>query len=343
MGTIIYYYTFHCNFQALKWCAVSLPHGAYFKYFEVILESIPEDEQLLKQYHRLLGAILDAYHYELDEIFLNEINVVKQPKAILAVPEDDKEGEEEEVMDVQTEKSTVVEEQECGDEIVVKLNYDQSKSLMKTVEEKFIPKLRKYLHLEEKASHKLARMESNGDALIKKIPTTLAYVKLLHKLPACVRKNHMLWVVPTLCSSLNSRMISVRSNVRNTLVKIVEELGPPIFPDIVRSAKATLTRGYQKHVRNFTLLHILKQLKDAFAEKPWFVPIGDLVSMAEDEIFGYMAEDKEINEILKNTPEAKSQNGLQLLHQCALLVSKEKLDLLLKVPVEVGLEFLSFF
>lgn len=261
---------------------------------------------------------------------------MKQPKAVVQEENDTKEADE--VMDVESGNAVVVQEQELSDEIVVKLNYEESKSLMKTVEEKFIPKLRKYLHLEEKASHKLARLESNGDALIKKIPTTLAYVKLLHKLPACVRKHHMLWVVPTLCSSLNSRLVSVRSNVRNTLVKIVEELGPPIFPDIVRSAKASLTRGYQKHVRNFTLLHILKQLKDAFAEKPSFVPVGELVSIAEDEIFGYMAEDKEVSEILKNTPEAKSQNGLQLLYQCALLVSKEKLDVLLKCPIEVHLK-----
>ncbi|CAG7723871.1 unnamed protein product [Allacma fusca] len=321
-----------CSLEAIKWCVVSLPHGAYFKYLESIMESAPDDEQLLKQYHKLLGLVLDGYHYELDDRFLAELETRKQTFG----------GRDTEANDEVEDMETTQESIQTGSKelpvdttsVTVKLNYQESKSLLKVIETKFIPKLRKYLHLEEKTSHKLARASDGEDALVKKIPTTLAYVKLLNKLPDKIRKSHTVWVIPTLCSSLNSRLISVRSNVRNTLMKIVEELGPEVFPDIVKATKAYLVRGFQKHVRNFTLLNILKHLQDTFTLKPHCVPVASLIPIVEDELFGYMSEDKDVREILKNTPEAKSQNGLQLLFYCAKFINQDSLAVLLKCPVE---------
>lgn len=187
--------------------------------------------------------------------------------------------------------------------------------LLKTV---IVPKLRKYLNFEEKATHKLSKAEKKvDDDVILKIPCTLALVKLLKKLPRNEGETSIRSIIPCLCAGLRNELYSTRHSLRKTILSVIQELGISQFRLVIGYLKATLQRGYQKHVLNFTIGYFMKCLESELRANPAHLPIKEILPLCEDELYGVMQEEKELAAIRAKTKEAGKNNAHPILKLCA--------------------------
>lgn len=205
--------------------------------------------------------------------------------------------------------------------------------LLKTV---VIPKLRKYLNFEEKATHKLSRADKTVDNdVILKIPCTIALVKLLKKIPKTESQNAIRSIIPSLCAGLRNQLVSVRNTLRKTLLNVIKELGIWNFRTVISYLKSSLLRGYQKHVLNYTVGYLMKCLESELRSNPEHLPIKEILPLCEDELYGVMQEEKELAAIKQKTREASKSNAIPILKLCAkCMQSKSNLRILIEPAVK---------
>jgi U3 small nucleolar RNA-associated protein 20 len=203
-----------------------------------------------------------------------------------------------------------------------------------------IPKLRKYLNFEEKATHKLSRAAKTVDEdVILKIPCTIALVKLLKKMPKSEGENSIRSIIPSLCAGLRNELLSVRNTLRKTLLNVIKELGISHFRIVISYLKSSLLRGYQKHVLNYTVGYLMKCLESDFKRNPEQLPIKEVLPLCEEELYSIMQEEKELAAIKAKTREAAKSNAHPILKLCAKCIqSKDNLRTLIDPAVKHLLE-----
>ncbi|KAG1347740.1 hypothetical protein COCNU_06G015690 [Cocos nucifera] len=147
---------------------------------------------------------------------------------------------------------------------------------------------------------------------------SLAAIKLLKLLPVETLESQLSSIIHHTCNFLKNRLESLRDEARTALAACARELGLEYLHFIVKVLRAILKRGYELHVLGYTLNFILsKTLVHPTIGKLDYC-LEELLSVAESDILGDVAEEKEVEKFaskMKETRKNKSFDTLKLISQ----------------------------
>nr|CAD7441851.1 unnamed protein product [Timema bartmani] len=127
-----------------------------------------------------------------------------------------------------------------------------------------------------------------------------------------------------------SRLDSVRRVTRETLQQIMVALGPSHLATLVKEMMALLTRGFEVHVLVYTVHSIMVALKGLFKAGDIDGCLQDILEVCQRDLFGSLAEEKEVVQIARNVQEARSTKSFHTFSLLAQFISDSCLtDLLL--------------
>ncbi|KAL5061396.1 hypothetical protein RYX36_033000 [Vicia faba] len=232
-----------------------------------------------KLFIRLICSILDKFHF-------SELSHTEEPKKSLACASD---------MGI----SDIVSSVNLGNFGTSDVNTDIQTCLYKVV----LPKIQKL-------------MDSDSEKV--NVNISLAALKLLKLLPGDVMDTYLSTILHRISNFLKSHLESIRDEARSALVTCLKELGLEYLPVIVKVLRSTLKRGYELHVLGYTLNFILSNCLSNAASGKIDDCLEDLLSIIENDIFGAVAEQKEVEKIaskMKETKRKKSFESLKLVAQ----------------------------
>ncbi|KAJ6656317.1 hypothetical protein lerEdw1_003820 [Lerista edwardsae] len=212
--------------------------------------------------------------------------------------------------------------------------------IQETVTGSILPKLKRCLTAKVKRDeeHKLVKSKAVNDEEVVRVPLAFAMVKLMQTLPQDVMQGNLPSILLKVCSLLRNRAQEIRDVARNTLMKIMEALGPQYLQYVLREMQSTLVHGYQMHVLTFTV-HLL--LKGLASNK---LNVGDLdpcieimIEIFNHELFGEVAEEKEVKGIVSKVMEARRSKSYDSYEIVAQYVGKDQVTKLI-LPLKEILE-----
>lgn len=315
----------------------TISHDQYFSYLNKLLDDPKKSSKLSKQFERILIAIMDAFHFDMSLASSVEKNesVNNHIKSEAATTEDQQQNENADDEEQEQGEEFRISEQTPGVPVTL-LPHSAAVRCLGILKSQIIPKLRKFLNFEEKATHKLSKATKTvDDSVILKIPCTIALVKLLKKIPKAEGQNGIRSIIPSLTAGLRNELVSVRNTLRKTLLNVIKELGTSHLKVVIGYLKSSLLRGYQKHVLNYTVAYLLRCLENDLKANPTHVPVKEILPLCEVELYGTMQEEKEVQAIKQKTREASKSNASPILKVCAKCVSSaEQLDLLIDPAIK---------
>ncbi|EHB06649.1 Small subunit processome component 20-like protein [Heterocephalus glaber] len=181
-------------------------------------------------------------------------------------------------------------------------------TIHRTVTGDILPRLHKCLASTTKREeeHKLIKSKVVNDEEVVRVPLAFAMVKLLRSVPQEVMEANL------------PRAQEVRDVARSTLAKILEDLGVRFLQYVLKELQTTLVRGYQVHVLTFTVHLLLQSLAGRLQVGDLDACLGIMTEMFNRELFGAVAEEKEVKQILSKVMEArrsKSYESYEILGQ----------------------------
>ncbi|XP_067945852.1 small subunit processome component 20 homolog isoform X1 [Watersipora subatra] len=277
---------------------------------------------------RLLCTVLDAFHYDVSLSTYVEAQVGKelsvkkaekrqvkaseeivpkserpteapishQPVRLEANMEDDASDDVDEGIDVESE----TQESKRGD-TPISATVRCSKDLATTIHSHIIGSILPLLHqiFNKKAStedlHKENKTIHPDQAEVLRIPLAVAIVKLLEKISAETLERHLPNVLVKVCYFIKSRAEDIRDSARQTLAKMMANLGPSHMTTITEHLQATLTRGYQVNVLGYSLHYIIHQNIDMFKPGDLTPCLQSLVNITMSGLFGSSSQDKDVD------------------------------------------------
>ncbi|XP_069829345.1 small subunit processome component 20 homolog [Dendropsophus ebraccatus] len=311
----------------------------------------------------LLVTVLDAFHFDY-ETMEKQLQAV-ETKDSKADIKDSENNVEEELMELQHEE---VEEQMDTEsagptnkdkETPSKTQGDQPKNkhilnslpknkeelaslishIQLTVANNIIPKLQKCLDAKVKREeeHKLAKTKVVNEEEVVRVPIAFALVKLMQTLPQEVMEANLPSILLKVCVLLRNRAQEIRDIARNTLIKIIETLGARYLHYVLKEMQTVLVKGYQVHVLTFTVNLLLKGLTSRLKSGDLDGCMDSLIQIFNHELFGDIAEEKEVKGIVSKVMEARSSKSYDSYELLAQFIGKEhviKLILPLKEVLE---------
>ncbi|GJQ79470.1 hypothetical protein Trydic_g16323 [Trypoxylus dichotomus] len=209
--------------------------------------------------------------------------------------------------------------------------------VMQTIQIALLPQLHKILaemtHYESnhKINRKRVSTEREEEDLLR-IPISLALVKLLQKLPKRILDSNLSGILIKLCTFLKSQLESVRRVARETLQKIMTTLGPPYLGLLLDEMVPLLSRGFQVHVLVYTVHSVLVSLKDMFKPKDIDIILNTVIKLCNVDLFGILAEEKEVEKIISKVYEAKSTKSFDTYHILGQYITEKcMMDLVLPI------------
>ena len=141
----------------------------------------------------------------------------------------------------------------------------------------------------------------------------------MHSLLLCTDSTELVpGILAKVASFLKSKAVEIRTAARATLCAVMEQLGSRYVALMLKELQSQLTRGYQLHVLTFTFHSVLHKLAEVGKLNPGDLDrcCGSVVEVCLDEMFGAIAEEKDVAKITGKLMEArgtKSYDTLQLL------------------------------
>ncbi|XP_069760571.1 small subunit processome component 20 homolog isoform X2 [Narcine bancroftii] len=180
-----------------------------------------------------------------------------------------------------------------------------------SVTDSILPRLQNCLIAKVKRDehHKLVKSKLVNDEELVRIPIAFAVVKLMQTLPKEIMENNLPNILINICMMLRNRAQEIRDPARNTLIKIMETLGPRYLLYLLKEMQSTLTKGYQVHVLTYTVYTVLKGLMPKLSSSDLDPCIDNLVEIFNYELFGKIAEEKEVKGIVCKLMEAKKSKS----------------------------------
>ncbi|XP_075065353.1 small subunit processome component 20 homolog [Mixophyes fleayi] len=202
-----------------------------------------------------------------------------------------------------------------------------------------LPKLQKCLDAKVKSEeeHKLVKTKAVSEEEVVRVPVAFAMVKLMQTLPQEVMETHLPSILLKVCVLLRNRFQEVRDIARNTLIKILETLGPRYLHYIVKEMKTVLVKGYQVHVLTFTVNLLLKGLIGNLKSGDLDSCIETLIQIFNHELFGDIAEEKEVKGIVSKVMEARSSKSYDSYELLAQFIGRDQVVQLI-LPLKEVLE-----
>ncbi|KAK7033108.1 DRIM domain-containing protein, partial [Favolaschia claudopus] len=253
--------------------AKHLAWGAYYSLVQKYLRLSAAKDAAERVYVRTLVALLDNFHFPMDE-------------HVLIVPTvNDGEQDEEEDAVPEPPVSTPPNNARIADAVNLRL----------------LPNLLN--HLEK-------RDPSTEDTM--RIPIAIGIVKVAMHLPASTREPQITRLLTILSQVLRSRSQETRDLTRETLCRIAVTLGPTFLPLILRELRAALLRGPQLHVLAY-VTHALLVHASSDGNSESFgnldACVSDVAYVSAEVIFGESAKDVMAEEFKTKMREVRSSSA----------------------------------
>ncbi|KAM8908719.1 small subunit processome component 20 homolog isoform 2-T2 [Spinachia spinachia] len=346
----------------------------YIKHFVYVLQTGQAEQKLAAS---LLVTVLDAFHFDHEtlsremEAAKDREGRVAEEEEPVAVEETELSDDEEEAMeedhiaavaDVPMETDTTVGEKQVASKkgaaseatlpaapatLGVTSGLPQSagelesliSTIHQTVSNTVLPRLQKCLTAKIKRDdeHKAVRSKDVKDEETARIPIAFAMVKLMQTLPPHVMDANLPGILMKVCVVLRNRFQEVRDVARGTLVKIIETLGFKYLQYMLKEMQGILVKGYQVHVLTFTVHQLLSVLSPTLKSGDLDPCMNMLIDIFNNELFGPVAEEKEVKGIVSKLMEARHSKSMDSYQLLAHFCSKESVTKLL-LPLKELLE-----
>ncbi|XP_029616907.1 small subunit processome component 20 homolog [Salmo trutta] len=193
-------------------------------------------------------------------------------------------------------------------------------SIHATVQNAVLPRLHKCLTAKVKRDDECKAVKSKDvkEEEVARVPIAFAMVKLMQTLPTTVMDVNLPGILMKMCVLLRNRFQEIRDVARNTLIKIIETLGVKYLQYLLKEMKSILVKGYQVHVLTFTVYQLLSHLAAILKPGDLDHCMGLLIDIFNNELFGAVAEEKEVKGIVSKLMEArhsKSMDSYEFLGQ----------------------------
>ncbi|KAL7370997.1 hypothetical protein ABVT39_016013 [Epinephelus coioides] len=194
-----------------------------------------------------------------------------------------------------------------------------------TVNNSVLPRLHKCLNAKIKRDdeHKAVKSKELKDEEVVRIPIAFAMVKLMQTLPPHIMEANLPGILIKVCVLLRNRFQEIRDVARGTLVKIVETLGSRFLQYLLKEMQGVLVKGYQVHVLTFTVYQLLSVLSPTLKSGDLDPCMNMLLDIFNNELFGPVAEEKEVKGIVSKLMEARHSKSMDSYELLARFCSKE--------------------
>ncbi|XP_067906298.1 small subunit processome component 20 homolog isoform X2 [Heterodontus francisci] len=208
-----------------------------------------------------------------------------------------------------------------------------------TVTNSILPKLQKCLIAKVKRDeqHKLVKSKIVNDEELVRIPIAFTMVKLMQTLPKEIMDSNLPSILIKVCMLLRNRAQEIRDVARSTLTKIIETLGPGYLLYLLKEMQSALTKGYQVHVLTYTVYMLLKSLVPKLNCGDLDPCMDVLIAIFNHELFGEIAEEKEVKGIISKVMEARRSKSYDSYEILARFVGKAQVTKLI-LPLKEILE-----
>ncbi|KAL2629925.1 hypothetical protein R1flu_014611 [Riccia fluitans] len=270
--------------ETLACIAAQIPWEPYFTLLMRCFRVIGSKPEFQKIYVRVACAVLDKFHFYIPSSKVDEGND--------GLPVG---GEKQEIV---LSSSNPAMELTCDND-----SCQLPAEILKLLRERVLPEIRGLMVLK-------------GD--IVSTPVALTQVKILKLMPAHIIEVELPQVVRTIINLLKSRRQAIRDEARAALVAISETLGAHYLRFIVEVLQESLTRGFEMHVLGFTIHSILVKLLPTVKIGEIDYCVEQLLGVLENDIFGEVAEEKDVEAIagkMRETKSVKSYESLKLLSE----------------------------
>ncbi|XP_058164591.1 small subunit processome component 20 homolog isoform X1 [Dasypus novemcinctus] len=324
----------------------------YLKHFIHVLQTGQINQKLGVS---LLVTVLEAFHFDhktLEEQmrkFQNEesdfccllnidtIEVIELPEHESMELELMGEGKEKGSPDATDSKETPTQESECTTKSVSSLPQNKEelertiKNIQGTITGDILPRLHKCLASTTKREeeHKLIKSKVVNDEEVIRVPLAFAMVKLMQSLPQEVLEANLPSILLKVCALLKNRAQEVRDIARSTLAKIIEDLGVHYLQYILKELQTTLVRGYQVHVLTFTVYMLLQGLTNKLHVGDLDSCLDIMIEIFNHELFGAIAEEKEVKQILSKIMEARRSKSYDSYEILGKFIGKDQVTKLI--------------
>uniref|UniRef100_A0A8C4RVF6 UTP20 small subunit processome component n=1 Tax=Erpetoichthys calabaricus TaxID=27687 RepID=A0A8C4RVF6_ERPCA len=326
----------------------------YLKFFVHVLQTRQIDQKLAVS---LLVAVLDAFHFDSktlskcleapkkesnEEMELEE----SEEEVDMDIPEDSSkeintEGEAKEVLS--TNKNNTTTNHSNNTFLGMPRNKHELENLIQhiqgTVSNTILPRLHKCLSAKGKqeSEHKLAKSKEVDEEQLARIPIAFAMVKLMQSLPQEVMESNLPSILLKICILLRNRFQEIRDAARNALIKIIETLGCQYLQYLLTEMKTVLVKGYQVHVLTYTVYLLLETLSNTLNSGDLDSCMDMLISIFNRELFGDIAEEKEVKGIVSKVMEARRSKSYDSYEILAQFIGKGQVSQLI-IPLKEVLE-----
>lgn len=291
----------------------------------------------------LLETVLEAFHFDHETLEKQLVTIENQEAAAMDL-EPEVEGEEgmeleqseaeEEV--VEEDKRENIREETAEPELVLPekaaetpenteqvakpvsflpRNKEELECLIKHIQDTVIVNILPKLHrcivakVKRDEEHKLVKSSVVNDDEVVRVPLAFAMVRVMQCLPQEVMEANLPSILLKVCSFLRNRFQEIRDVARNTLTKIMEVLGVQYLLYVLKEMQSTLIHGYQLHVLTFTVNLLLKGLTTRLSAGDLDPCLDILIEIFNQELFGDVAEEKEVKGIVSKVMEARKNKS----------------------------------
>uniref|UniRef100_A0A8C5U5C3 UTP20 small subunit processome component n=1 Tax=Malurus cyaneus samueli TaxID=2593467 RepID=A0A8C5U5C3_9PASS len=300
----------------------------------------------------LLQTVLEAFHFDHKTLEKQLVTIENQE----AMELEQSEGEEEEVEEKNgknlsekpAESEQAAKPSENAEQVMKPVSFlprnkEELECLIKHIHEtvtvNILPKLHRCIVAKVKRDeeHKLVKSNVVNDDEVVRVPLAFAMVRMMQCLPQEVMEANLPSILLKVCTFLRNRFQEIRDIARNTLIKIMEVLGVRYLLYILKEMRSALIHGYQLHVLTFTVNLLLKGLTTRLSVGDLDPCLDILIEIFNQELFGNVAEEKEVKGIVSKIMEArknKSYDSYEILGKFIGRGQVTKLILPLKETLE---------
>ncbi|XP_032444903.1 small subunit processome component 20 homolog isoform X2 [Xiphophorus hellerii] len=339
----------------------------YLKHFVHILQTGQAEQKLAVS---LLVTVLEAFHFDHQTLSREmEAARAREAESVAMDVEDEAEAKEldtsddEEAMetdDKSASASVPMETKSAAQAVASRIpakaaptappvscglpqSREELESLMATihkmVNDSVLPRLNKCLTAKVKRDeeHKAVKSKDVKDEEVVRIPIAFAMVKLMQTLPPHIMEANLPGILIKVCVLLRNRFQEIRDVARGTLVKIMQTLGCRYLQYLLKEMQGVLVKGYQMHVLTFTVYQLLSAISPTLKSGDLDPCMSMLIGIFNNELFGSVAEEKEVQGIVSKVMEARHSKSMDSYELLARFCSKESVTKLV-LPLKEILE-----
>ncbi|KAF0029549.1 hypothetical protein F2P81_018654 [Scophthalmus maximus] len=216
------------------------------------------------------------------------------------------------------------------------------RAIHQSVNDNVLPRLHKCLTAKVKRDeeHKAVKSKDVKEEEVGRVPIAFAMVKLMQTLPPHIMEVNLPGILIKVCVVLRNRFQEVRDVARGTLVKIIETLGFRYLHYLLKEMQSVLVKGYQVHVLTFTVYQLLSAVSSTLKSGDLDPCMNMLIDIFNNELFGAVAEEKEVKGIVSKLMEARHSKSMDSYELLAQFCSKESITKLI-LPLKEILETTS--